>query len=86
MLQTKKTKYILELDAKEYATFIAILYSSNKETLKKYYYQILGEDIYDTLLVGKSTMIQTIENIYHKKDFIVSSDIINNILEGEELK
>lgn len=37
-------------------------------------------------MIGKSTMEQTIENIYNKKDFIISSDIIKNILEGEELK
>ena len=37
MKQKKKTKYILELDAKEYATFIAAIHVLNKETLMNYY-------------------------------------------------
>ena len=86
MIHHKKTKYILELDAKEFATFIAILYSSNSENIEKYYGQHLGVNIYDTLIIGKSTIMQTIENIYKEKDFIISTDIIKNILKGEELK
>lgn len=85
MLQQKKTKYILELDAKEYATFIAALYVLDREKLEKYYGNTFDKEIYDILIVGKANILQSLDNIY-KENFVVSSNIIENVFKGEELK
>ena len=82
----KRLGELLELDAKEFATFIAALYILDREKIEKYYDKHLEVNIHDILMIGKSTMEQAIENIYNRRDFIISSDIIKNILEGEELK
>ena len=85
MLQKRKTKYIIEFDAKEYATFIAALHILDREKLENYYGNTLEKEIYDTLIVGKDNILQSLDNI-HKENFVVSSDIINYVLKGEELK
>ena len=85
MLQKRKTKYIIELDAKEYATFIAALYVLDREKLEKYYGNTLDKEIYDTLIVGKANILQSLDKIY-KENFVVSSNIIENAFKGEELK
>ena len=74
MKQQKKTKYMLQLDAKEYATFIAALYVLDRENLEKYYGNTLEKDICDTLIVGKANILQALDAIY-KENFVVSSNI-----------
>lgn len=85
MKQKKKTKYILELDAKEYATFIAAIHILDKENLMKYYGKNLDEKHYNILTVGKTIMQNDIGIIFNE-DFIISSELVKKILEGEELK
>ena len=85
MKQKKKTKYILELDAKEYATFIAAIHVLDKEKFRKYYGNNLDEEHYDILTIGQNTIKRYLERIYNE-DFIISSEYIKHILEGEELK
>ena len=52
--------------------------------IKTKYYQN-HEKHYNILTVGKTIMQHDLEMIFNE-DFIISSELVKNILEGEELK
>ena len=75
-----QTSYKLELNATEYATFIAAINIINREKLEKYFGKFLDENIYDILIACKSSILQTLEHEYETNKYLSASEIIKKVL------